>query len=324
MRARSYRLKIGRPLAEGSVTVRAFGREPEPMVFRHRTTARAFLLLLLVGVLAGTARGARVPEVTAFPVVGDVSYIDDFGAPRPGGPHKGNDIMSVRHQPAVALEAGTVQKWPGSGGCMLILDGRSGMVYWYIHLNNDLGPSNDNKGGCKNRVSYAPGLRNGQHVKRGQFVAYVGDSGDADGLQPHLHFEVHTAGGRAIDPYKFLKRAKPLLFPRPRSAQGDVALTLKGTTVIAKTDSSITVQTKRILVDPLGLNYIDVRNLTLDTTVATVQRKSDGARTASDVLAAKIGERARLRTPSFRPTWARQRARAGALSASQVILLGTG
>src|SRR4029450_1530901 len=104
MRARSYRLKIGRPRAEGSVTVRHFGREPEPMLFSHRTTARAVFLLLAVGVFAGTANAAaEVPEVTAFPVVGNVSYTDDFGDPRPQGSHEGNDIMSVVQQPTVAL-----------------------------------------------------------------------------------------------------------------------------------------------------------------------------------------------------------------------------
>ncbi|HEY7004295.1 MAG TPA: M23 family metallopeptidase [Gaiellaceae bacterium] len=282
------------------------------------------VLLLSVGVFTGTAQGAHVPALTAFPVVGNVTYVDDFGDPRPGGPHKGNDVMSVRHQPAVAFEAGSVQKWPGSGGCMLVLNGRSGMVYWYIHLNNDRGPGNDNKGGCRNGVSFAPGLRNGQHVKRGQFVAYVGDSGDADGLQPHLHFEVHSAHGRAIDPYRFLRRSRPLLFPRPRSSQGDVALTLKGARVIAKTDSTITVRTKRVLVDPLGLDYICVRRVTLDTTGATVERKSNGgALIAADTSSARIGERARLTTPAFKPRWAAQRAEAGRLSASKLILFGT-
>jgi hypothetical protein len=47
----------------------------------HRTTARATLILLLLGVFAGTAQAASVPAVTAFPVVGNVSYIDDFGDP---------------------------------------------------------------------------------------------------------------------------------------------------------------------------------------------------------------------------------------------------
>ena len=89
----------------------------------HRTTARGVLLLLLVGVFTGTASAAvGVPDITAFPVVGNGNYTDDFCDPRPQGSHEGNDIMSVRHQPAVAFVSGRVQKWSGSGAygtCML-------------------------------------------------------------------------------------------------------------------------------------------------------------------------------------------------------------
>jgi hypothetical protein len=279
----------------------------------------------LVGVFSGTANAAVVvPDITAFPVVGNVTYIDDFGAPRPQGPHEGNDIMSVRHQPAIAFETGHVEKWssPGrTGTCMVYLHGRSGMTYVYIHLNNDLGPTNDNDGGCRNGVSYAPGLRNGDRVVRGQLVGFVGDSGDANGMQPHLHFEVRKPSGRAIDPYTYLNRAKHVLFPRPRPDQGDVTLTLRAATVVSTTDTTITVRTKRIAVDPLGLSYIYVRRVTLDTSTATVERKSSsGALTTTDVSTATVGERVRAHTPAFTPTWSSQRAGPSVLSASQLIL----
>ncbi len=45
--------------------------------------------------------------------------------------------------------------------------------------------------------------------------------------------------------------------------------------------------------------------------------------TATTLTSAKAGERVRLKTPSFAPTWATQRASAGALSASEIVLLGT-
>jgi len=267
-----------------------------------------------------------VPEITSFPVTGNVTYIDDFGDPRPGGvSHQGNDVMSVRHQPAVAFEAGWVEKWSHPHGavpsCMLVLHGKSGRVYWYIHLNNDLGPGNDNDGGC--RKAYAPGLAYHDHVRRGQLVGFVGDSGDANGIQPHLHFEVHPAGGRAIDPYKYLRAAKPLLFPRPRVALGAMTLTLKGATVVATTATTITVRTKRILTDPLGLNYVNKRRVILDASAATVKRKtSAGSLAPTTVTQAEVGERARITTPSFAPTWALQRAGAGELAVSQLLLLG--
>jgi hypothetical protein len=291
----------------------------------HRTTARGVLLLLLIGVFTGTA-SAGVPEVTAFPVVGNVTYIDDFGAPRPQGPHEGNDIMSVRHQPAVAFVSGHVQKWTGSGSygtCMLYLHAKNGMTYVYIHLNNDLGPSNDNDGGCKNGVSYAKGLHNGDHVKRGELVGFVGDSGDANGIQPHLHFEVRKPSGRAIDPFNYLNRSKHLLFPRPRADLGDVTITLRGATVLSTTDTTITLRTKRVVVQPLGLDYRNVRKVTLAVPPETaVERKGTSGLTTTDVSSAKAGERVRVTTITFAPSWAAQKASAETIAAAKILLLG--
>ena len=298
------------------------------MLFSHRTTARAFFLLLAVGVFAGTANAAaEVPEVTAFPVVGNVTYTDDFGDPRPQGSHEGNDIMSVRHQPAVAFVSGRVQKWSGSGSygtCMLYLHAKNGMTYVYIHLNNDLGPHNDNDGGCKNGVSYAKGLHNGDHVSRGELVGFVGDSGDANGIQPHLHFEVRKPSGNAIDPFKYLNKARHLLFPRPGADLGEVKLTLKGSTVLSKTDSTITVRTKRVVVQPLGLDYRNVRKVTFAAPPETNVERKGGTGTFStiDISSAQVGERARVTTITFTPTWASQKAPAGEITAAKILLLG--
>lgn len=291
----------------------------------HRTTARALLLLLLVGVSTGTAHAAvAVPDVTAFPVVGNVNYTDDFGDPRPQGSHQGNDIMSVRHQPAVAFVGGRVQKWTGSGSyatCMLYLHAKNGMTYVYIHLNNDLGPSNDNEGGCKNGVSWAKGLDNGDHVRRGQLVGFVGDSGDANGIQPHLHFEVRKPSGSAIDPFRYLNRSKNLLFPRPRPGLGDVTLTLKGATIVGTSSSTITVKTKRVVVAPLGLSYVNVRNVTLAVPPEAVVRRK-GSLSTTDVSSAQVGERARVTTATFTPTWKLQKAPAESIAAETIVLLG--
>jgi hypothetical protein len=233
--------------------------------------------------------------------------------------------MSVRHQPAVAFVAGRVEKWSGSGvygTCMLYLHAKNGMTYVYIHLNNDLGPDNDNKGGCKNGVSYAKGLDNGDHVKRGELVGFVGDSGDANGIQPHLHFEVRRPSGRAIDPFKYLNRSKPLLFPRPRPGLGDVTLTLRGSTVLSKTDSTITVRTKRVVVEPLGLNYVNVRKVTFAVPPETsVERQGASGLSTTDVSSAQPGERVRVVTVTFTPTWTLQKAPAESISTSKIVLL---
>ena len=116
-------------------------------------------------------------------------------------------------------------------GCMLYLHGDSGTTYDYIHLNNDLTAGNDNKGKCVAGTAYAKGLVDGQHVEAAQPVGYVGDSGDANGIHPHLHFEVHPHDGKAVSPFPFLKKAQHLLFAAPPGAEVSVAL--KGTLLTA-------------------------------------------------------------------------------------------
>src|SRR3954466_1156707 len=172
---------------------------------RHRTTARGVLLLLCllgIAVPASAAPPKKAPAVPTlvFPVAGPTTYIDDFGQPRAGGTHQGNDLLATKKTPVVAVESGKIKFWTtsASAGCMLYLYGASGTMYEYIHLNNDLTKGNDNKGKCVGGVSYAPGLVDGQHVAAGQLVGYLGDSGDANGIHPHLHFEVHPKGAKAV------------------------------------------------------------------------------------------------------------------------------
>jgi peptidase M23-like protein len=177
-----------------------------------------------------------VPKIV-FPVVGPVQYSDDFGAPRAGGPHQGIDILAPRKAIAVAAEGGTIKFWTTSvtAGCMLYLYGVSGTTYEYIHLNNDLTSGNDNRGKCVPGTAYAPGLKNGSKVSAGQRVGFVGDSGDANGIHPHLHFEVHPGGKAAVDPFPYLNAATHLLFSVP---PGTVyTLSLAGTVVSTTVDS---------------------------------------------------------------------------------------
>ena len=93
-----------------------------------------------------SAAGNGVPPLL-FPVVGPVTYTNDFGQARAGGPHQGNDLVGTKRAPVVAVEEGTVEFWTTSAnaGCMLYLHGVSGTMYEYIHLNNDLTARN----GCR-------------------------------------------------------------------------------------------------------------------------------------------------------------------------------
>ena len=197
-----------------------------------RTTARGLLLTLTALLLtAGTAAAspeAKVPRLV-FPVLGSASYVNDFGDPRGQGGHQGNDIMAPRRALALAAEAGTVKFHTTSAraGCMLYLDGKSGTEYLYIHLNNDLTDGNDNTGRCVAGVAYAKGLKSGASVAAGDVIAYVGDSGDADGGSAHLHFEVHPNGGGAVSPYLYLNAARRLLFSAEPGSTFTLALTGK-------------------------------------------------------------------------------------------------
>src|ERR1043165_34488 len=167
----------------------------------RRTTARGvFFFAAVAGLTAGTAfasPSAKAPAHIIFPVVAQVTYHDDFGEPRPGGPQRGTNISAPKRPPAVAAEAGKVKYWTTSrtAGCMLYLYGTSGTTYLYIHLNNDLTSRNDNRGKCVRGVAYT--VKNGARVAAGQQIGYVGDSGDANGLHAHLHFAVHPNGGKA-------------------------------------------------------------------------------------------------------------------------------
>ncbi|NUT54830.1 MAG: M23 family metallopeptidase [Thermoleophilia bacterium] len=171
------------------------------------------IALLLMAGAAAASPAKSVPRIV-FPVLGTASYIDDFGDARGQGSHEGNDIMAPRRALALAAEAGTVKFHTTSAraGCMLYLEGKSGTEYLYIHLNNDLTDGNDNQGRCVPGVAYAKGLKDGAKVAAGEAIAYVGDSGDANGINPHLHFEVHPNGGGATNPFPYLNKARRLLF----------------------------------------------------------------------------------------------------------------
>lgn len=123
---------------------------------------------------------------------GRTSFIDSWGFPRPGGrSHRGTDLMAAWNEPMYAVAAGTVAIHTSAlGGRSIWLRADNGISYYYAHLSDW-------------------NVSNGQRVNQGQTIGFNGDTGNARGGAPHLHFEIHPNGrGRgAANPYPTLAGA---------------------------------------------------------------------------------------------------------------------
>lgn len=237
-----------------------------------RCTPRGLLFSLLAGLAAAavvvptggadTQAGAgKVPRLV-FPLVAKTVLWDNYGDPRGNGRHAGIDMENPWRAPVVAVEPGRVEyATSGLGGCMLYLYGQSGTMYLYIHLNNDVGPKNDNKAGCVRGSAFA--VPNGARVLTGQQIAFNGDSGDASG-NPHLHFEVHPSGGADVSPFPHLKKASKLLFAgREGSA---FSLGLRGR-LVAADDLSLRLSATQVRAYPGG-QWLEIDERPLDLAYA--------------------------------------------------------
>jgi murein DD-endopeptidase MepM/ murein hydrolase activator NlpD len=130
------------------------------------------------GVLSFTPTGMTCP------IAAPNSFIDSWGYPRSGGrTHEGTDLMAAEGAPVVAITDGriTFEGYGVTAGNWVILSGDDGNEYWYMHNR-------------KNLVS-------GGRVRAGEQIATVGDTGNAIGGPPHVHFEYHPRGGGPVNPY---------------------------------------------------------------------------------------------------------------------------
>ena len=129
------------------------------------------------------------PEVSArlsaggyvFPIYGTASFGDSFGGPRPdvqGGWHHGEDLFAREGAPVLAVADGTLHTigFNRLGGYRLWLRDGLGNEFYYAHLS-----------------AYTPLAVEGRRVEAGDVIGFVGDTGDADGGSPHLHFEIHPS-----------------------------------------------------------------------------------------------------------------------------------
>jgi peptidoglycan LD-endopeptidase LytH len=128
-------------------------------------------------------------EGMTCPVAATHSFIDSWGFPRSGGrTHEGTDVMADMGVPLVAITDGEIT-YSGVGslaGNYLRLTGNDGHDYYYMHNAENLVTSG--------------------RVKVGEKIATLGDTGNAKGGSPHLHFEYHPNGGGPINPYPLLMK----------------------------------------------------------------------------------------------------------------------
>lgn len=185
---------------------------------------RRLLPLFIAGLVLVVARPAAAaggawdgPINLTFPVAGPTTYTDSYSAPRSGGRvHQATDVMAEEGTKVHAAVGGTVT-WmtgvdspPPSYGYMLSVAGDDGRTYHYVHLGRQDGPSSG---------AYAPGVRKGGRVDRGQWIGLVGCSGNASCSGPHLHFSIDDPD--VTDPYGAHKR-NPYASLRAAQRRGDI------------------------------------------------------------------------------------------------------
>jgi len=131
------------------------------------------------------------------------ALVDTFGSARGGGRrHAAIDILAPRGTPVVAAADGTIRKlFTSKAGGLTIyqFDRSEALVFYYAHLDQ-----------------YAD-IHEGQGVRRGDILGFVGMSGNASPATPHLHFAIERLPpskewwkGEAINPYPILRGQRGL------------------------------------------------------------------------------------------------------------------
>ncbi len=138
--------------------------------------------------------GATPTVELPIPVLGvELSDLTkNFGDPRGGGTrtHQGLDIMAREGTPIVSpTDAVIVRTGNGvNSGLYIRTANPGGENFVYMHLS-----------------AIAPGIDNGDFVKRGEIIGFVGNTGNASGGAAHLHFELRV-GRTATDPFPRLMK----------------------------------------------------------------------------------------------------------------------
>ena len=132
-------------------------------------------------------------------------FYDDWYEIRGNGTrvHEGLDIRSSKGTPIVAIADGVVNTiaYTEASGYYIAIDHGNGWLSLYVHLNDDI-IGNDNLGGFE--TAFADKIYLGANVVGGQVIGFVGDSGNAEGTIPHVHFELRYRGV-SQDIFKYIK-----------------------------------------------------------------------------------------------------------------------
>lgn len=134
---------------------------------------------------------AEAPRQLPVPVRGvrRAQLRNTWGAPRSGGrAHQGIDIFAPRGEEIVSTTRGLVVTVGHNqlGGRVVRVLGPGGHWHYYAHLER------------------FAAIHEGQLVAAGDVLGYVGDSGNARGTPPHLHYGIYRFRGGALNPFFFL------------------------------------------------------------------------------------------------------------------------
>ncbi|GAA4912178.1 M23 family metallopeptidase [Streptomyces coeruleoprunus] len=140
---------------------------------------------------AAKAEAERLAKLAASYALPTSSYTitstyGQAGSMWSSGYHTGLDLAAPTGTPANAVHGGTIKSagWSGAYGYRIVLELEDGTEVWYCHLSSMT-------------------VSAGQTVQTGETIGRVGATGNVTG--PHLHLEVHTAGGDGIDPLAWLR-----------------------------------------------------------------------------------------------------------------------
>lgn len=147
-----------------------------------------------------------------FPVAGEATFGDDWWYPRFSPEfhlHEGTDVFAAFGTPVAAPFDGVVTMGEGRvGGLYTYLTVEDGTYYYFAHLDRLPEFPDDARITDPTEVArYAFrefDQRVAFRVSAGDVIGVVGDTGNAQGGSPHVHFEVHPGGGPATNPKPIL------------------------------------------------------------------------------------------------------------------------